>query len=86
MKVSLKTRPACAEYTEEALGQAERDKNDLDAVVAMYGIAGYFEHCGKSSEAEDVMRRLLRRKSVWPCISYLAAWNDRKMNTNKTLY
>lgn len=61
---------------EEALRQAEQDKNDLNAVVAMYGIAGYLEHCGNRTEAKEVMNSLLSRKSVWPCISYLAAWND----------
>lgn len=61
---------------EEALRQAEQDKNDLNAVVAMYGIAGYLEHCGNRAEAKEVMKSLLKRESVWPCISYLAAWND----------
>lgn len=61
---------------EEALLQAGQDKNDLNAVVAMYGIGVYFEHCGNRTEAKEVMKSLLRRESVWPCISYLAAWND----------
>lgn len=60
----------------EALLQAEQEKNDLNAVVAMYGIAVYLEHCGKKKEAEEVMKSLLKREAVWPCISYLAAWND----------
>lgn len=70
---------------EEAFRQAEQDKNDLDAVVALYGVAGYLEYCGNRIEAEEVIKSLLRRESVWPCISYLAAWNDRKMNTNKII-
>lgn len=61
---------------EEVLRQAEQDKNELNSVVAMYGIAGYLEHCGSRTEAKAVMKSLLRRESVWPCISYLAAWND----------
>lgn len=64
---------------EEALRQAEQDRDDLNAVVAMYGIAVYLEHCGRGTDAEAVLRSLLRRESVWPCISYLAAWNDIAM-------
>lgn len=63
---------------EEALRQAEQDKNDLNAVIAMYGIAGYFEHRGNRTGAKEVMKSLLRRESVWPCISYLTAWNDMR--------
>lgn len=64
-----------------ALRQAEQEKNDLNAVVAMYGIAVYLEYCNKTEEAKNVTASLLRRTSVWPCISYLAAWNDMKMTT-----
>lgn len=60
----------------EALRQAEQDDNDLNAVITMYGIAVYLEHCGNRMEAKEKMKSLLTRKSVWPCISYLAAWND----------
>ena len=61
---------------EEVLRLAEQDRNDLDAVVLMYGIAIYLEHCGKKTEVEAVIKSLLCRESVWPSISYLAAWND----------
>ncbi|QTQ14034.1 tetratricopeptide repeat protein [Treponema parvum] len=71
VEVFLGKRPA-----EEALRQAEQDKNDLNAVVSMYGIAVYLEHGGKKTEAEEVIKSLFRRESAWPCISYLAAWND----------
>lgn len=62
---------------EKALRQAKQDRNDRNAVVAMYGIAGHLEHCGSRAEAENVTQLLLRRESAWPCISYLAAWNDK---------
>ena len=65
---------------EEALQKAEQDKNDLNAVVAMYGVAGYLEYCGNRIEAKEVTKSLLRRETVWPCISYLAAWNDMMIN------
>lgn len=63
---------------DEALDQAEQDKNDLNAVVTMYGIAVYLEYAGKTEEARNVKESLLRRESVWPCIPYLAAWNDMR--------
>ena len=61
----------------EAAECAMRDKNDLNAVVALYGIAVYLEHCRKTEEAGRAIDSLLERRSVWPCIPYLAAWNDR---------
>lgn len=69
-----------AYHADETLRQAEQDKNDLNAVVTMYGITVYLEYCEKKEEARKVKESLLRRKSVWPCISYLAAWNDMKKN------
>lgn len=65
---------------DEALRQAEQNKNDLNAVVTLYGVAVYLEHIGRKERAEDAVAALLKRKSVWPCISYLAAWNDRQQN------
>lgn len=62
---------------DEMLQKAEQDQNDLDAVVAMYGIAVYLEHCGRAEDAKKTAESLLLRESVWPCISYLAAWNER---------
>lgn len=65
-------------FVDDALRQAEQDQNDLNAVIAMYGIASYLRHCGNVTESEKVMKFLLQRKSVWPCTSYLAAWNDMR--------
>ena len=61
---------------EEVLRHAAQEQNDLNAVVVMYGIAVYLEYCGNREEAGKVMTLLLKRDAVWPCISYLAAWND----------
>lgn len=63
---------------DEAIHRAEHGQSDLNAVVSLYGIAVYLAHCGKTESAHAVMQSLLRRESVWPCISYLAAWNDLK--------
>lgn len=62
----------------DALLKAEQDKNDLNSVVLLYGISIYLEHLGKMREARETTDLLLERKGVWPCISYLAAWNDKQ--------
>ena len=61
----------------EAFSRAAREENDLDAVILLYGLSRYFAHGGDRPASEEAMAALLRRESVWPCISYLAAWNDR---------
>lgn len=63
---------------EQALRQAEQDENALNAVVALYGLCGYLSSLGKKEESTGCLKQLLTRDSVWPCISYLAAWNDHK--------
>lgn len=70
---------------DEAQKQAQQDINDLNAVIAMYGIAIYLEYRGQTEAAEKIRTLLLRRESVWPCISYLAAWNDRYMLTRECI-
>ncbi len=62
---------------DETFRQAEADKNDLDAVIALYGISVCLACRGRTAEAGAVLDRLLERGSVWPCVSYLSAWNDR---------
>ena len=64
---------------EEALLQSEKDADDLNAVVAMYGISVYLEHRANKTDADKVMKALLERDSIWPCIPYLAAWSDKQM-------
>lgn len=61
---------------DEILEKTKQDKNDLNAIVTMYGIAVYLEHQGKNDASRDVINALLERKAMWPCISYLAAWGD----------
>jgi Flp pilus assembly protein TadD, contains TPR repeats len=63
---------------EQALRQAEQDENALNAVVAIYGLCGYLSFIGKKEESMCCLKQVLMRDSVWPCISYLAAWNDYK--------
>ena len=62
---------------EDVLSRTEQEKEDLDAVIALYGLACYYEYSGNKTKAKEVRRTLLQRESVWPCISYLAAWNDQ---------
>jgi tetratricopeptide (TPR) repeat protein len=62
---------------EQVASELEQEKDDLSYVVAMYGLCGYLEFYGKKRKSERYMNLLLEREEVWPCISYLAAWNDR---------
>jgi tetratricopeptide (TPR) repeat protein len=62
----------------EAINQMDKESDDLNYVVAAYGIAVYLESIGKKNEYKILIEKLLLRNSVWPCISYLAALNDFK--------
>jgi tetratricopeptide (TPR) repeat protein len=48
--------------------------NDLDFCIFAYGIYRMLEEC--EEKAEEILEQLLDRREMWPCISYLAAWND----------
>ncbi len=61
---------------EEAAERAEKDASDLNAVIALYGLCGYLNHIGQTEQSAILLKKLLKRDSCWPCISYLAAWND----------
>lgn len=63
--------------SDEIIHKVENDKDDLNYVIALYGIYVYLNFSGKTEEAKRIMELLLERNSVWPCVSYLAAWNDK---------
>ena len=50
----------------------------LDAVIVLYGICQYLKYKSSSEEAKVYEEKLLDCKEVWPCIAYLAAYNDVK--------
>ncbi|MPM01893.1 hypothetical protein SDC9_48133 [bioreactor metagenome] len=64
---------------EDAATQIESNTDNLNYVISMYGLCGYLEHIGKQVDAQEYLQKLLARDSIWPCISYLAAWNDRAL-------
>lgn len=58
-----------------AVEQLKAEKDVLN-----YCIAGYGLYCIKKAagqEAEALLDDILDKKELWPCIAYLAAWNDR---------
>ena len=61
---------------EQAILQIECEKSDLNYIISLYGLCGYLDHIGEHTRSNQYMAELLERDSVWPCISYLAAWND----------
>lgn len=54
-------------------------ENALDNAVLFYGLSVYLSHSGKIDKAKQYAAETLKQTSVWPCISYLAAWNDTKI-------
>ena len=62
--------------TKAALTSLKAEKDDLNYVVASYGIAEYLIATEKVEEGKKLMGEVLKRKNVWPCISYLAALRE----------
>lgn len=67
----------CGEVSyEHAASVLAQEQSDLNYVIAMYGLCGYLDFAGRRDECNRCLATLLEHDSVWPCISYLAAWND----------
>ena len=60
----------------KVLTQIENETDDLNYVIALYGLCVYLEQVGEVTKSEYYVSDLLKRECVWPCVSYLAAWND----------
>ncbi len=60
------------------LSALEDEPDDMEYVIALYGICRYLFHSGRAREASPLLTRLLTRDAFWPCFSYLAAWNDTR--------
>ena len=67
-----------AESLEDAEMQTEQLQSDLDYVIAAYGISATFACKGHMKKSHRLNEHLLLRNSVWPCVSYLAAWGDEQ--------
>lgn len=66
----------CEKNIDEALLELEKELDDLNYVVAAYGIAEYMGNNGQDAERKVLLDRLLKKESMWPCVSYLAAYNE----------
>ena len=67
----------CGEISrEQALEQIHNETGDLNYVISLYGLCVYLEHIGEHTTSKRYVTELLKHSSIWPCISYLAAWND----------
>lgn len=58
---------------ESLLAQCDKEPEDLEAVIAMYGVYRYL-----GGQEESLLQQILKRDGFWPCFSYLAAWNDHQ--------
>ena len=61
---------------QEAITWTAREHDELNIVIGLYGLCGYFEALGCMEECLRQRKELLKHTAYWPCISYLAAWND----------
>lgn len=59
----------------------EREQDDLNYVIAAYGLYVYLAVKGEKEKSGALLQSILSRKMVWPCISYLTAWNDAHRQT-----
>lgn len=67
----------CGETTRDAFVSSLEDvRSSLDYVIEMYGAAILCEHTGEQAKADDCLQKLLKKKEMWACVAYLAAWND----------
>ena len=69
----------------EAWIQAEED--ELNKVVALYGMVIYYESTAQQDQRERALQDLLAHDTYWPSLPYLAAWADDSissiLNANK---
>ena len=59
--------------------QVSASHHALDDAVLFYGLSVYLEKLGEIAKVEQYIDETLKQEAVWPCISYLAAWNDRNI-------
>lgn len=60
---------------EDAMNELD-DMDDLSFVVAAYGIAEYLGFQNMQEKKQQLIKRVLERESMWPCVSYLAAYKE----------
>lgn len=65
------------ETAEAVLAALNEEKNDLNYVVSAYGLCIFLGSVGRTDDVVKLRAELLKKESVWPCISYLAAWKDK---------
>ena len=60
----------------DAAAEADQELSELNRVIALYGICGYLRSVGETAKSTEFLQALLTYRTYWPCIAYLAAWND----------
>lgn len=64
------------ETAESLLLELECETDDMEFVIAIYGICIWLRRNGRGEECLAQMKCLLLRDGFWPCFAYLAAWNE----------
>ena len=61
---------------DDMIAELEPKPEDLQYVMAAYGICVWLESRGEIGKAAALRKKLLARDSFWFCFSFLAAYND----------
>ena len=61
---------------DETLAELEAEPEDLQYVMAVYGLMVLLESRGEPARAAALREKILRRDGFWYCFSYLAAYSD----------
>ncbi len=56
--------------------------NDLDKAIILYGLSVFYKHINNNAKAKEFLDLALECSSVWPCVSYLAAYRDKSDSDN----
>ena len=68
-----------------ALEQIRQERSELNIVISLYGLSCYLGLIGEAEKSASCLRELLEHDALWPCIAYLAAWNDIATDNSKKL-
>ncbi|MCR4618635.1 MAG: hypothetical protein K5669_10705 [Lachnospiraceae bacterium] len=71
----------------KALEELEKEDDDLNYCIYAYGVYVYLKVKESSNSSKtnglpsassgEFLKKILKRNKMWPCISYIAAWNDK---------
>ena len=61
---------------DKLLQQIEKDKNDLEYSMVVYGLSNYYRWKGEEKISRKLLLKVLSRDSFWISFAFIGAWND----------